>query len=547
MVNGALCHSAMASTAVSRKRGAAALAVPDWSQPLEANKFVYAVYTDPELVRTLCEGPDVFCDWLWESRRHEHLIACTLDDGGDSVGWCTLSRMVLLSACVRRHFRVASKYSIESDTDYNTLAQMGLCMCSRRIRAFDATDVRMTVRLISSRWSARSLWNREYTEAVRLVEMLLYDIGLRVEELWNGNSARPRDQALAATPVLVTLMQETARATACVHAVLAFTRYQVTPKRDLTAARAALLPAECVRDNDPATLFEDAVDRLGDDMERIFRDNMRLGTMTEEMCASMLILLSPLDTTHRARAVAGIDIADGMAARRRVVSVNEYIWDMTKMHGLSADALLDPEEWDADNAWLIHAAAMLRVASIMISQFNTQLQWTSACVLFDRDAFKVVTANGFSTNPPVLYIHAFRMFLLYGDRMYLCQTIPEAFLLWCCIIYGEHDGRLAATRDTYYDLKKELTNIFDICCPRTVAEEFSEESDAHSDAELCEEAHELLAALGIDPPARADTQEAFVGPSGDVPEAERERRAKIDALFADSPEREPSPPRRHGV
>lgn len=510
----------------ARKRKAATIKPPVWTNALEASKFIHQVGETHKLALEVCEDYESFCEWLWESRRHSHLIACAPDEGGNTVGWCTLTRMVVLSARIRRSERVPATYSIETNQDYRTLAQMGLRMCTRRVGEFDVADVCMTTRLLCTKWMSSSVWARDYSDTIRLIEMLLYDLGLRTEVLW-GLASKP-------TPELIRLVQETTRAIACMHAVMSFVRLQMGPRTELVDEIHTLIPAEFVpASEDAREVCTSAVKRLSDNMEKLFCDNMRLGNMTEDLCASILVLLSPIDMNARARIVAGVEITDAMSARRRVISTNEYIWDMTKMHELSAADLLNPDEWDGENAWIIYTMAMLRIAGIMISQYNTQLQWTSSCVLFDRDVFKTVSVNGFATTPPLIFIHACRMFVMHGDKFYTCNDVISAFFAWCCIIYNDCDARLATSHGCTYDLKKELAHIFDICCPRSVAQEFSDEEEDDDDGAISDETCEILESLGItsngaassvDPTLQADSD-------GELSDGEAAHRDRVDALF----------------
>jgi len=522
----------MADSRVRKRAAVECPDMPDWAVPLQAHKFMHIVGQSPEVVLTAWESPGVFCEWLWEERRRVHLMACEFDESGSSVGWCTLSRMIVLSARVRRHFDAAADYAIQTRADYRMLARMGLCISERRVHVFDLADVRITVRLICTKWCGSTMWSAEYPEAVRLIEMLLYDLGLRMEELWNAGAGTREE--------LVGMIRETARTTASVHAILAFMRTQIEPRTNATDDRFELLPNACIPTGVARQdAYVAALECLEANMEQVFRDNMRLGSMTEELCACVQIVTSPLDTKLRARAVTGLEITDNLAARRRVISVNEYVWDMTKMPGLTADAFLDPSGWDLDNGWLIRAMAMVRVASIMISQYNAQLQWAATCILVDRDLFKAIAANGFSTTPPVMFIHAARMVLMHGAQYYMCESIAEGFLLWCCILHREYDGRLTVARDSYYDLKKELGNIFDICCPRTAEQELADADNDREDAELSDGAQDLLAALGIGSEPEPATQTGtFLDPSDidAVSESERARRERIDALFANTPD-----------
>lgn len=505
------------------KRKAPEITAPRWESPLEANKFMMAVDEKPERALTLCDSYDTFCEWLWECRHSLHMIGYVTDDSGDSAGWTTLGRMLLLSASIRRRFGVRVGYVIADDEDYNKLARIGLLVCTRKVCSYDLTDVRMTVRLLCIKWTAQSMWDQYGVEdTMRLVEMLLYDLNMRVEGMWAS--------AQSMSPALVDLIQELAHATASVHAMMAFMRAQVLSRRRRFASRHTLFPDALLHGGESKTdAYNAAVARLGTEMETVFKQNVRLGTMKEDLCPSVQLLLSPVDTALRARAKTGIDVPNAMTARRHGISVNEYIWDMTKMPDLNGEDFLDASSWDSDNAWLVRVLCMLRVAHIMVSQYAQGLHWIAACVLFDRDAFRTVAANGFRATPPLVYVSAYRVYVIHDEDYYACGSTAEAFFLWCCIIRGIYKDVLMTGSTAQYDLKKDLDGIFNICCPRTASDVLFDAADADDDdpENLPDAAHDLLEAFGLAPPRAAHP-----------PTADRE--AEIEALFEGSP-RSPNP------
>lgn len=532
-----------------RKRKADTLKPPVWTNPLKAHRFMMKVDENPALVKTMCDTYATFCDWLWEKRREIHQIGYVTDDSGTSAGWSTLARMLLLSGRIRREHDVPPMYSLIDEGDYAVLARMGLLMCTRKMCQYDATDIRMTIRLLCVKWTTRDLWLVDSLDEIRrLIEMLVYDLNMRLEELWavtNGEET------------LLELVMELAHATSAIHAMLGFVRAQVLTCNNLTNDRMKLLPdAFIYGDETREQTYQRAVQRLTEEMYGEFRRNARMGTLKEELCASVQLLLSPIDTSMRARAKTGFEVPNASTARRHNISVNEYIWDMTKMGELDGEQFLDAEDWDSDNAWLVHVISFLRIAGNLVTQHTQTLQWVGSCVLFDRDAFRAVATNGFRTTPPLLFIHAFRMFVMHDGAYYRVESVAEAFFLWCCILRGVYEDRLMMGTTAQYNLKKELDAIFDICCPRTAAQEISSSDDDsdESDAELSDGARDLLAAFGLlDPhssqqpfregvwqPPAPPTQEATLGDVSDEEPsaAERERRERVAALYEQDGEEE---------
>ncbi len=514
----------MASTG-QLKRKAADLEMPRWENPLSANHFMMNVDHDPRLILTLFDSYETFCEWMWERRRELHLIGYITDDGGEAVGWTTIARMLVLSARIRREFNVPAGYSIITDDDYNKLARIGLLVCERRVCSYDLVDVRMTIRLLCVKWTAQTMWNQYgLLETMNLVEMLLYDINMRVEGMWVTTPS--------VTKPFVDLIQELAHATAVVHAMIGFARAQLLTRNRRFASRHEYFPSALVFSaGSKAEAYAAAVQRLGTEMESVFNQNVRLGTMKEDLCPSVQLLLSPVDTAMRARAKTGIAVPNAMTARRHGISVNEYIWDMTKMPDLTAEDFLNAASWDEDNAWLVRTICMFRVAHIMVTQYAQSLHWVAACVLFDRDAFRTIAANGFRTTPPLLYVTGHRVFLIHENDYYACETPAEAFFLWCCIIHGVYKDVLMTGKTAQYDLKKDLDGIFNICCPRRAEDEILDDGEDDDVQDLTDNARDLLEAFGLG-----------IGPMRAAPAAvDPDRQAEIDALF-DGDEDEPTTP-----
>jgi hypothetical protein len=208
---------------------------------------------------------------------------------------------------------------------------------------------------------------------------------------------------------------------------------------------------------------------------------------------------------------------------------------MTHMPDLTDEDFLDSASWDADNAWLVHALCMLRVAHTMITQNTQGLHWVATCVLFDRDAFRTVAANGFRTTPPMLYVGGHRVYLLHEDDYYQCESVAEAFFLWCCLIRTVYKDALLTGGATQYDLRKDLESVFNICCPRTAMAVISDDEGDEDDADLSDGARDLLEAFGLgDLHDLEDLEDLGDAARADTPPRPRRRTAReeeLDSLF----------------
>ena len=476
---------------------------------MDANRFMVHIMRDMTQILEICDSEATFCEWLWDQRRTYHLMLFETDQSGSAHGWCTLSRMLVLSAAVKREYNIKSEFMITTNAHRRVLAKMGIQVTRRAIATYDCMDICMVLRLISIKWTAESMWKNGVEETVRWVELLLYDLSTRVETLWIEMSTHECLREEVKTTVF-----EVVRTIATIHAIIAFARHQILSLTDVSANVYDLVPTNrLMGDETPQHLYATGLSNLRAALQTMYHDNAKLGTMTESICSTVQCLIAPLDAQIRAHLKTGLRTEDILYATRQSLSVSEYVWLTTKMGSLTADKFWDPDSWEADQGWLIRAICHLRVIEVIINQFDTFIQWSAEAVLFDRDAFRVVSKKAFVTSPPLVFVYGCNFFVVHKTTVYRVTDLIEAFYVWVLILHTDYADMFVTKATASYDLKKEIGNVLDICYPKTVEHLMREDEALAADDTLDPLAYELLDTLGL----LQDQSEEHISASNESP------------------------------
>ena len=468
------------------KRARRVLEYPSWVTPYMANIFMAEMYNNPTRVNELEDDPADFIENLWEARRDYHFMLYEVDESGEASGWCTLTRIFLLSAHIRKTLSLKPAYAMGKE-HYRKAISAGLLMTETHISQYNMTQVMYTIGLLSARWYEPTAWVHGVDKTVVLIECIMYDISLRAEVVWaNYKEAMDRRGIYDfARDNIFTLV----RTIATFHSMIGFIRNNVLAL-DKKMPDPSFIPEDHLLGRTPEAAYREGLTALRAEMKTAFDNSWALGgEMRGKLTKTIKLVTPPIDTLVRAHTRDKVRIDDMLLASRRVLPIQEVIWMATKVGELDSKTFL-AGKWLGERQWMVHLASMLRSVDILMAQKNSRIKWASEVLLFDRDVYRIIERNGFDTRTPKVLVFGAYMYVAYGHSYYIVEDIAEAFFLWILIVNRDFSCFLPGGGSVHYDLSSEIRQNLNICFPRGIEDAYDEQieecvsTDTDSDYEL---------------------------------------------------------------
>lgn len=409
------------------------------------------------------------CKCLWDARRRRNVELCKLDESGNAQGWSAAARFLLVSSHVRSEFNVPFNYLSEDGSGGREVRRKWATSCmlhaDYRISKYDARDVELALRTIGRMWLSKWFWKYDPASVCKLLEILLYDLNLRLEEI--VCEMKP------GTELPSELIRESVDTTAMTHGILIAYKKRVLkcdPVAPLDALVGMGVSSGLCGILEGSGLTHDkytaALKKFRENIRTEYFEISKMGRLPENIAKMLRYLLLPIDIYSRYKAIEKLETDSHLCASQRVLSLAETTWLDFKMPDLKAEQLLDSSSFRPDHAHLFEMACVFKTCDLLLRQFNVAFQWIGRCVVLGRDSAGYSNSVWMKAahHHPCIVTMGYHYYVVYRESVVATDDAYEAVFVWMTVIKQQGYEVRMSPRESFR-IRREITMLYDKCFP----------------------------------------------------------------------------------
>lgn len=429
----------------------------------DLNDYMKRIIQSPEdILSELCLARmEDLVEMIWDVRRVRNVEICKLDDSGRAKGWTSSARLMMISVSIRQnHFvYLSERFGAEHVRKRWSAACMTHALFP--VSRYNLRDIQLALRTASRMWTADTFWKHGPEDTVRMVEILLHDINLRLEEIIYNE---PADYVLPSE-----IINETCLTIAHIHCILR--RFQNEIKCKSCDIKEAFFVPEY--DNIRRHITElrmtwedynNGYKKLKEEIQNEFLVISRADAMSSEIKLMLKEVLLPINIYCRYKAMEKLENTSLRVASEKIFSIAELQWLDNDLGNLKPKQYLDPGAMRFNQKHLFELCTILKISQILFSQYNVNFSWIQTCVCLDRDisCMNEDVWKSFTYYHPCIITLGTNVYVVQQGGAVRVRDIYDAIFLWTLLIRKENGYVHLSVRDSLC-IKREVDALYNKC------------------------------------------------------------------------------------